>query len=363
MSRASQAENRDSSRLAATSIGVQALSEAKPLRWSFLLTFSIVLLAIWVVVSVFAHSQRSRLVDELVVVVATRHRKRSQSGTATNGAHARPAARNLCRRGRLAVAAGRPPGTRLDRRAAPQMARPGEIAPQRGTRRDPARTARRRARRRARIDLVARLSLAGAGPRKKSSGSPTPRRRKMRSTWRFTANRCSRPQPRDSSRRHDIVPVASAEIDDAPDAIFNPPSRLALESIVPDASRRKLKTSSRAIRPSQRPFRHRLPRPLRSPTATPRGRSRRRSPSTSRESPRSPTRPIPGRRSTLVAPRALARRQRHAESNRSNASSSGAASAASAPTSSASRFPTTPPAASSSCKTCSRCPASARRPG
>jgi hypothetical protein len=49
----------------------QALSEAKPLRWSFLLTFSIVVLAIWAVVSVFAHSQRARLVDELVIVVAT----------------------------------------------------------------------------------------------------------------------------------------------------------------------------------------------------------------------------------------------------------------------------------------------------
>ena len=34
-----------------------------------------------------------------------------------------------------------------------------------------------------------------------------------------------------------IVPVASAAIDDAPAAIFNPPSRLALESIVPEAER------------------------------------------------------------------------------------------------------------------------------
>lgn len=47
------------------------MSEPKPLHWSFFVTFTIVLATIWLTVMLFAHSQRARLLEELAVVVAT----------------------------------------------------------------------------------------------------------------------------------------------------------------------------------------------------------------------------------------------------------------------------------------------------
>lgn len=48
-----------------TSVGVGALSENKPLRWSFLVTFSIVVCSIWAVVWTLARVEHARLVTEL----------------------------------------------------------------------------------------------------------------------------------------------------------------------------------------------------------------------------------------------------------------------------------------------------------
>src|SRR3990172_11489287 len=51
--------------LVSASVGARSLSEAKPLRWSFLLTIPIVAAAIWGVMLLLAHVERGELIQEL----------------------------------------------------------------------------------------------------------------------------------------------------------------------------------------------------------------------------------------------------------------------------------------------------------
>lgn len=71
VSRASRADKLGLVSVAATSVGVGALSESKPLRWSSLMTFSITVCAIWAIVWTLAQAEHARLVRELSCRVAT----------------------------------------------------------------------------------------------------------------------------------------------------------------------------------------------------------------------------------------------------------------------------------------------------
>ena len=231
------------SQLVETPIGVQALSEAKSLRWSYLATFPIVLLAIWAVVSVFIHSERARLVDMLTACVAVRNPAQSQGRAPPDDAHARAAARSIFRRSRIADPRGRPPGPGIDQRTAPQMAESTHFAPQPRPRRQTNCPPRRRARRTPRLVFDARPRLARRTTERILSLANTA---EPDDTLDF-ATHCESllaaagVHPFDAPRK--IVPVASAAIDSAPPQIFDSPSQFALESIVPDEPRANLKRS------------------------------------------------------------------------------------------------------------------------
>ena len=84
--------------LAKVSVGARALSEAKPLRWSFLLTFPIVMAAIWGVFLVLAHVERNQLVDELNVLLTDGSVDGGEGLAAANGPNARSARWNCSSR-------------------------------------------------------------------------------------------------------------------------------------------------------------------------------------------------------------------------------------------------------------------------
>jgi hypothetical protein len=210
------------------------LSEAKPLRWSFLVTFPIVLLATWVVISVFAHSQRARLVDELAIRIARGTEKEAKSALrqmvhmpdppldAFSAAAASPS-RSVARQAQDSIGEllrswqGQLAANRNRGRIAARLER---LAQELDSQRDSIST----------LDYpwLARttekiLRLANSAPPESALDLAM-----------HCESLLATAGARQFDIRREIMPVASATLNAAPDEIFSPPSRLALESIVPD---------------------------------------------------------------------------------------------------------------------------------
>jgi hypothetical protein len=239
---------------------VQSLSEAKPLRWSFLLTFSIVLVAIWVVVSVFAHSQRSRLVDELVVVVARGTEKEAKAALRQMVHMPDPPVESF------AIAATSPsrPVARQAQDSICELLRKwqGQAKSPRGAARVAIRLERLASALDAERDALTALDypwLAKTTEKILRLANTAPPENAL-----DLALHCESLLETASAPRADlqnIVPVASADIDEAPAAIFSPPSRLALESIVSEAEPSEIQNVD-VPSPQENITPNRLPRPF-----------------------------------------------------------------------------------------------------
>lgn len=211
------------------------MSEAKPLRWSFLLTSSTVVAAIWAVVSVFAHSQRARLVDQLVIVIATGAEKEAQAALRQIVNMPAPPIETLV----LAAASPSRPIARQSQDSIGEMLRKWQTHA-----RKPKNVA----------GVAAQLErLAAALHSQRDSFSELDYPWLAQTTERILrlANAAPPEDPLEltihceallatatTGRLHlvRIVPVTSAEFDVAPDAIFTPPPRKALESIVTESA-------------------------------------------------------------------------------------------------------------------------------
>lgn len=234
MSQALRAEIRDSSLPAKTSAGVASLSEAKPLRWSFLLTISIVVLSIWAVVLILAQIERRQLVAELTdcvehgdeeqavaALVTLTHlpsppletlASAAVSPTRVVACQAQESITDLLRIWRAQLAAQHRPhriAAHLDRLVAALDAQRDSF---------PASDYLWLTRTTERI-----LRLANAAPPQEALGLALHCDSLLTTAGsrRFGAN------------RH-ILTLASSALDSAPPSIFTAPSRLALQSIVPD---------------------------------------------------------------------------------------------------------------------------------
>jgi hypothetical protein len=199
------------------------------------LTFSIVVLAIWGVVSVFAHSQRSRLVDELVLVVATGTEKEAKAAIRQMVQMPEPPLETFA----MAAAS---PSRSIARQAQDSI---GELLRNWQTQAKSSRGAGR---------VAVRLErLAAVLHEERDSISELDYPWLSRTTERILRLANSAP-PEDALdlalhcealletaaaqpnlERRGIVPVASADAENAPAAIFDSPSRLALQSIVPES--------------------------------------------------------------------------------------------------------------------------------
>jgi hypothetical protein len=240
---------------------VQALSEAKSLRWSYLATFPIVLLAIWAVVSVFIHSERARLVDKLTACV--------ECGTPREAKAALRQMTHMPEPPLAAFSAAAASPTRAVARQAQESI--SELLrkwqSQLATHRNHDRVANRLA------------QLAAALDEHRDAFSTLDHAWLARTTERILrlantaepddtldfATHCESllasagVHPFDAPRK--IVPVASVAIASAPAQIFDSPSQLALESIVPaepaselesppiDAASQQIDAASKRIAP------------------------------------------------------------------------------------------------------------------
>jgi hypothetical protein len=213
---------------------VQALSETKPLRWSFLLTFSIVLLAIWGVVLVCAHSQRARLIGELAQCIA--HGTENEATAAIRQMARMPdpplttfvlaaasPSREVAREAQDAIGEllGRWQHQIKSGRSARQIDnRLGQLAAALDVQRDSIST----------LDFP---WLAKTAEKILRLADATPSESLVDLTIHCeTLLSVARAPARDLHLN--ILPVASATIDASPDTIFTPPSRLALQTILPD---------------------------------------------------------------------------------------------------------------------------------
>jgi hypothetical protein len=225
-----------------------------------LLTFSIVLVAIWVVVSVFAHSQRSRLVDELVVVVARGTEKEAKAALRQMVHMPDPPVESF------AIAATSPsrPVARQAQDSICELLRKwqGQAKSPRGAARVAIRLERLASALDAERDALTALDypwLAKTTEKILRLANSAPPENAL-----DLALHCESLLETASAPRADlqnIVPVASADIDEAPAAIFSPPSRLALESIVSEAEPSEIQNVD-VPSPQENITPNRLPRPF-----------------------------------------------------------------------------------------------------
>jgi hypothetical protein len=234
MPRATQAD-RDLSPLATASVGVASLSETKPLHWSSFLTVPIAALAIWGVVFACACSQRAQLVNELAKTIA--------SGTEDEAVAALEQLTRLPDPPlEILVEAAASPTRRVAVQAQDSIAEllrrwRSQLNASRGASRVSAHVEQLAAALDAEGDAIAAfdspwlaktteriLRLANSAPSEDALDLAL----HCESLFAVATARTI-----DPSRQ--VVPAASAMVEQIPDAVFNPPSRLALQSIVPDA--------------------------------------------------------------------------------------------------------------------------------
>ena len=218
--------------LAKASVGARALSEVKPFRWSYLLTFPITVAAIWVVFLVLAHVERAQLLDELNARITLGSVKEAKAALRQIGRMPEPPLETF-------VAAAASPTRQVAQEA--QLAISELLRKwqrQLNADRNVSRVAHRLERLAATLDAhrdsftirdhpwLAKTTerivrLANTAPPEDALGLAV----HCESLLSMT-NGLSRSAP------SDVIPVASTAAEFAPDRIFSPPSRLALESLL-----------------------------------------------------------------------------------------------------------------------------------
>lgn len=209
------------------------MTEPNPLRWTFLLQFSIVVLAIWAVILTLAHVQQACLVEELTARIAYGAEDEAVAALEQMARMSDPPVATF-------VAAATSPTRVVARQAQDSI---GELLRKWGcqlkSNRGAGRVANRLEQLAAKLDAerdsfssldypwLAKttekiLRLANSAPSENALDLAT-----------HCDSLLTTAGARRSDTHHDIVPVASA-INRAPDAIFNPPSRVALQSIAPE---------------------------------------------------------------------------------------------------------------------------------
>ncbi|MEX2093686.1 MAG: hypothetical protein WD971_13465 [Pirellulales bacterium] len=197
------------------------------------MTFSIVVVAIWAVMVVFAHVERSHLVDELDARITRGTVKQATAALRQMVRMPEPPLETF-------VLAAASPSRQIARQAQDSI---GELLRKWQSQLKSKQNARRIA------DRLERLAAALDAERESISALDYPWLAKTTEKILRLANAApphdtlglalhcesllTTTNPRTVGTSANVVPVASAAVDRAPDSIFSPPSRLALQSLVP----------------------------------------------------------------------------------------------------------------------------------